>query len=553
MYSIICKNCSTENGSDKEFCLFCGAYINKEFFAITNAEVSNVLIDGRYSITNKTSFLVKDTLFGKPTFNSNITNDESLLNIYQKYEKYDFFPQVYDAFTFNDHDYLIVESNKDLYGQEYRSINEVLVEITNRERVQLIRDSAVIYDLIQSDSIEQSILDTNNFFVDEDLNIKLKLIKNNQTNFSLKNFGEMWKKLLIPSDMSFLEYSKYKVGELLKLIIDEKVINIKDVIKKLEAILDNNFVELDYYSISDIGQKRENNEDNFFSTLINVNEKTLHKIDKNQKGLFIICDGMGGHEKGELASKIAIEKIKKTILPTLSFKLGFDEIKKIFEEALIYQANNAIFKENQAQGSEYEQRMGTTAIVAIIIDGSVYTGHVGDSRIYNVNKITIEQITQDHNVAMQNYNEGKGSWNDAMRNTNTSWGKMLSQALGIRDNNEILPEVNFLQIKDESYVLMCSDGLSDMVQEEEMKNIISANWDNPKLAIETLVSKANEYGGRDNITVTLIKIKNLNNFLPPADYASIYYSSEMELNEELIEMTEMDQKNLEGLFVEPDL
>lgn len=553
MYSIICKNCSTQNDSDKEFCLSCGAYINKEFFAITNAEISNKLIAGRYSIIDKNTFLVKDTVFGKPNFGDNIINDESLFNLYQKYEKYDFFPKVYDALNFDEHDYLIVDSNKDIYGQEYRNINEALVEITNRERVQLIKDSTVIYDLIQIDGIEQSILDTNNFFVDEDLNIKLKLIKNNKNSISLKNFGEMWKKMLIPSDMSFLEYSKYKVGEVLKLIIDEKITTIKEIIKKLDAILENNFVELDYYSISDIGQKRENNEDNFFSTLVNINEKTIHKIDKNQKGLFIICDGMGGHEKGELASKIAIDKIKRTILPALSFKLGFDEIKKLFEEAIVYQANDAIFKENQEQGNEYEQRMGTTAIITIVIDGSVYTGHVGDSRIYSVTKSIIEQITQDHNVAMQNYNEGKGSWNDALRNTSTAWGKMLSQALGIRDNNEILPEVNFLQIRDESYILMCSDGLSDLVPEDEMKNIIAANWDNIKGAIETLVNKANEYGGRDNITVTLIKIKNLNNFLPPADYASIYYSYETELNDELIEMSEMDQKNLDGLFVEPDL
>lgn len=553
MYSIICKNCSTQNDSDKEFCLSCGAYINKEFFAITNVDISNKLIDERYSLLDKNTLLVKDTIFGKPNFGGNIINDESLFNLYQKYEKYDFFPKVYDAFSFEDNDYLIVESNKDLYGQEYRNINEALVEITNRERVQLIRDSAVIYDLTQFDSIEQSLLEPTNFFVDEDLNIKLKLIKNNKSNISLKNFGEMWKKMLIPSEMSFLEYSKYKVGELLKLIIDEKVTNIKDVIKKLDAILENNFVELDYYSISDIGQKRENNEDNFFSTTININEKSISRIDKNQKGLFIICDGMGGHEKGELASKIAIEKIKKTILPALSFKLGFDEIKKLFEEAIVYQANDSIFKENQEQGNEYEQRMGTTVIVTIVIDGSIYTGHVGDSRIYSVNKSIIEQITQDHNVAMQNYNEGKGSWNDALRNTSTSWGKMLSQALGIRDNNEILPEVNFLQVRDESYILMCSDGLSDLVNEDEIKNIIAINWDNTKAAVETLVNKANEYGGRDNITVTLIKIKNLSNFLPPADYASIYYSYETELNEELIEMTEMDQKNLEGLFVEPDL
>ncbi|MFN8671954.1 MAG: protein phosphatase 2C domain-containing protein [Candidatus Sericytochromatia bacterium] len=552
MSSIFCPSCNKENDSQQEFCSFCACFINKEFFVITQAEIKSNNLNHRYSFLDKNSFLVVDNSYGKPTFDSDIINDDSLLNLYQKYDKFGYFPKAYDAFNFDGNDYLLITSNKDLYGQEYRNIQEAIIEITDRNRIQLIKDSALIFQQLEKDDIQNSILQVNNFFVDDYLNIKLKYIKSNDSELTLKNLGELWKKLFIPKEMPFLEYSKYKVGEILKHLIDGKITDIKELIKKLDILLDSDFTEVKYYSLSDIGKKRDNNEDNFYSILNAVYEKDFYKIEKSQRGLFIICDGMGGHEKGEVASKMAVDKIKRTLLPAINFKFGFDEMKKLLEEALIYQANDYIYKENLALGYEFEKKMGTTALVCMTNDNYVYTAHIGDSRLYVITQKGIEQLTQDHNVAMQNYNEGKGSWNDAMKNTSTSWGKMLSQALGIKDNSEILPEINFVPIQENSYLLMCTDGLSDMLSPNDIKTIVINNWDSPQKAVENLIDKANELGGKDNITVTLVNIKPIHNFLPLVDYADIFYNSEIELNEELIEMTEFKQESLGGIMIEPD-
>ncbi|MEK7434401.1 MAG: protein phosphatase 2C domain-containing protein [Cyanobacteriota bacterium] len=553
MAKTICKNCGTENTVEQEFCLSCGAYINKEFILVTNSEVKGNSINPRYSIVDKNNFIVRDNFFGKSCFDSEKLLEDSLLNIYQKYDKYSFIPKVYDAFSLDSIDYILINSNKDLYGQEYRNIREAIVEITDRERIQLIRDSAYIYELLEKDSIQSSIINLNNFFVDENLDIKLKLIKNNNNDVTIKDLGEIWKKMLIPLDMAFIEYTKYKIGEIIKQVIDGKIDDIKILIKKLDSVLESDFTEIKYYSCTDIGKKRENNEDNFYSTLLSVDEKSLSKIQKSNRGFFVVCDGMGGHEKGEVASAVAVEKIKRTILPAMNFHFSFDETKKLLEEALIYQANDSIYKENLSLGYEYEKKMGTTVVVSLVIDNSVYIAHIGDSRIYLITKNSIEQVTQDHNVAMNNYNEGKGSWNDALKNTSTTWGKMLSQAIGIKDNNEIIAEINFLNIQQDSYLLMCTDGLSDLLNDNEMKEIILNNWENPKDSVTKLINKANENGGKDNITVTCIKIKNINTFLPTVDYSDIFYSSETEINEELIEITEFNENSIKGIMAEPDM
>jgi protein phosphatase len=553
MEQVICANCANILDKEADFCDSCGFYMNREFQVVTNAKLNNEqLINKRYIVLDSDENVLKDTLPNLHTFYSTPVSDTGLLELYKRLAKHVSIPRLYDAFSFENNDFLVLRLNKDNYGQSLRNIKEAWVELTDREKLQLLRDWAGLYQILEKEKALSTVLDPYNLFVDDDITIKVKHIKTDSADdTSLSRLGALWSSLIFVSGTPSIDLSHYKVGEVVRYLNEGKLNSLEDLIKRLDELLEEPVADIVHFSATNVGRRRMNNEDNLYAATLDLKEHGINRIYNGKRGLYIVCDGMGGHESGEVASATAISSIRATILPSMSFSLGFEDIKKLLEKSITTQANDAIFQINEEQKRTQEKRMGTTVVLAMVIDSKVYTAHVGDSRMYLITGDAIEQVTEDHNVAMKNYRDGMGTFEDAINNTKTSWGKVLTQALGPKSSETIYPEINTFNLKEDSYLILCSDGLTDMVTSENIEKIVRDKWDDPKQVVNTLIETANNNGGRDNISVVGAKISLMPPLFPPVDYSEVFYNNEIDMNNEIIEMVETQEKALEGINMEP--
>jgi PPM family protein phosphatase len=243
---------------------------------------------------------------------------------------------------------------------------------------------------------------------------------------------------------------------------------------------------LRYYGHSDIGRRRSLNEDTVYA----------------QDGLFLVCDGMGGHKAGEVASKLAAEAIALFIRrsaedPEMTWPYGFNTKLSYDENRLvtgIKLANRVVFR-NAGSSDDYTG-MGTTVAAAMISPrrAQMTYAHVGDSRIYAIRAGTMQQLTRDDTWANLTGAEGDAA--------DSSLKNVLTKALGARDDVDF--DVTQWTLQDGDLILLCSDGLTNMVPDERILDIIAARTPDVEAACRDLVAAANEQGGRDNISVILI-------------------------------------------------
>ena len=236
------------------------------------------------------------------------------------------------------------------------------------------------------------------------------------------------------------------------------------------------------YSATDVGQKRKMNQDYVF-----VSQEPVG----NLPNLFAVADGMGGHNAGDYASAHAVQ----TLVSQIQADADFNPIKVI--RHAIEAANTEII--DQAQRDEGLRGMGTTMVVATIVGNYAYVANVGDSRLYVVQG-QIRQVTRDHSLVQEMVRLGEINAEEARNHPDKN---IITRALGA----EKTVEVDFFDLKLEpgNTILMCSDGLSNMVEDRKMEEIIT----NPDKDItwkgDTLIREANQNGGKDNIAVILIE------------------------------------------------
>ncbi len=207
--------------------------------------------------------------------------------------------------------------------------------------------------------------------------------------------------------------------------------------------------------------------------------------------LFLVADGMGGHKAGEYASRFTVDKIVEDIS-----ELQTEEPVTALKEAM-EDANRKLLKEAEADSKK--AGMGTTLVAASVIGNRLYVANVGDSRLYIVNHDAITQITRDHSLVEEMVRLGEMDKAEARNHPDKN---IITRAIGV------LPEVSAdffeIEVKPEDTILMCSDGLTNMVDDEEIKRIVLGQRDIVEKA-EKLVETANINGGKDNITVVLIE------------------------------------------------
>lgn len=237
------------------------------------------------------------------------------------------------------------------------------------------------------------------------------------------------------------------------------------------------------FSITDIGQKRVVNQD-----FVYCNENPVGSF----PNLFIVADGMGGHKAGDFASKFCVENFVHFI-ETKSAKTVIGNIEDAVRET------NELLIEKAKEQSELEG-MGTTFVMASIFEDTAYVANIGDSRLYVIDD-KIRQVTEDHSLVEEMVKNGEIKREEARFHPNKN---IITRALGASSN--VVADYFEINISAGDIILLCSDGLSNMLGDSEIYDIVNTYRDDIETASRTLVDKANQNGGKDNIAIVMIRI-----------------------------------------------
>nr|WP_242656561.1 Stp1/IreP family PP2C-type Ser/Thr phosphatase [Ruminiclostridium hungatei] len=243
-------------------------------------------------------------------------------------------------------------------------------------------------------------------------------------------------------------------------------------------------IVLRYGIRTDRGLKRQLNEDNC-NVLVGY---------PGIPACFVIADGMGGHKCGEVASKMAVDSVCNLLLKA---DWGQENISGMLS-AIITSVNDEIY--NFSILDEATQGMGTTLIITVLKNRKLYIGHVGDSRVYIIKDDSIEKITWDHSFIEELVKNGSITKDEAINHPKKN---LITRAVGCEPGLQV--DTYEQDVKEEDVILLCTDGLTNMLSEEEILEIIRNN-EEPQNACDTLVQNANNSGGEDNITVIVGKI-----------------------------------------------
>jgi protein phosphatase len=439
---------------------------------------------------------------------------------------------------------------------EDRSDWQVLGDLWSNQQVSMLQilwwlgEMAILWEELEGCHCRQSLLEIDNLRVDEDQTIALQqlYLEPESSELTLQELGKTWHLLFHKTHrtlFSSLVQMLYDLGkgdiktiqelrERLRDIANElqpgtntpaepepaadgAQIENKEAVSSEEAIaeggasddlptvvLPKQLVRLDDAGSTHPGRQRNYNEDSFAIDIKIQKQETPKGQNLQAHGLYVLCDGMGGHAGGEVASALAVNTLRQYFATNWQEQFpGEDAIKEG-----VRLANRAIYEINQKNSSSGTGRMGTTLVMLLVQDNKIAIGHVGDSRLYGLTRGRgLERLTVDHEVGQREIQRGVEpaiaySRPDAYQ---------LTQALGPRDENFIKPDVKFMDLEEDTLLILGSDGLTD-------NDLLENNWQkylapllsssaNLEKGVQELVDFANEYNGHDNITAVLVRAK----------------------------------------------
>ena len=243
---------------------------------------------------------------------------------------------------------------------------------------------------------------------------------------------------------------------------------------------------MEIYSKTDIGKKRSSNQDAVAGEIVSENLAWT-----------VVCDGMGGASGGDIASNEAVKEITEE-MSSINESMSKETILELMSKA-IQSANTVVFDKSQIDESLHG--MGTTVVLAVVSGNHLYVMHAGDSRAYLISGSNITQVGVDHSIVQEMVDSGEITSIEARNHTRKN---IITRALGIGNLVEL--DCNMMDLKPEDIVLVCSDGLSNHLEDDEICEI--AQEKSLKTIAELLIDECNSRGGKDNITVSLVKLQN---------------------------------------------
>jgi protein phosphatase len=457
-------------------------------------------------------------------------------------------PLIHDAWQQNNLQIVLIEDRSN-----WLHFVDLLREdtITSLHIIHCFYQITQLWAVLESVNCRQSLLELPNLRLDEDQSLALQELyeeRSNQPEFTLQTLGRIWQTLLRQSERT-------QFGSIVQLLADlemDKVESLVDLQSRLSAIavelqasstpvsvatpnepltttaptilqlddvedsiprsddmptvvLPMQLISLEDAGLTDVGRQRNHNED-YFGIETQVNKLELPKSrGVAARGLYILCDGMGGHAGGEVASELAVNTLRQYFdTHWSSEQLPSEDV--IREGVRV--ANQAIFDVNQQDARSGVGRMGTTLVMVLVQDSQVIVAHVGDSRLYRLTrKGGLEQVTVDHEVGQREILRGVEAGIAYSRPD----AYQLTQALGPRDEKSIHPDVEFFEISEDTLFILASDGLSDndLLEthwQSTVEPLLSSNG-NLERGVRDLIDLANKHNGHDNITAVLIRAK----------------------------------------------
>lgn len=248
-------------------------------------------------------------------------------------------------------------------------------------------------------------------------------------------------------------------------------------------------MKLEAASLSHIGQVRQRNEDAI--GYFHPQESAV----RDQKGsLFVVADGMGGHRGGEVASQLAVDTV------VASYYSAAEDGPAAALEQAFKDANKVIVERSRSDVTLYG--MGTTCTALVLRDDEAFIAHVGDTRAYRLRDNILEQLTEDHSLVWEMVRQGILTDEDARTHPRRN---VITRSIGTHEELSVDAAPTPLPLRDGDVFLLCSDGLTSLVPERDVKAVLDANP--PRAACDLLVDLANEAGGKDNVTVLVVRVQ----------------------------------------------
>jgi len=318
---------------------------------------------------------------------------------------------------------------------------------------------------------------------------------------TLKNLGSVWKELIKEARPEIQNVIRQitiylETGKITK---TSQVVALLD--KAASQCQNNREYSYKVYAQSDSGPNRSNNEDAAFP----INESDS-MTEASNTALTIVCDGVGGHDGGEIASQATIKHLHDEIA-SLEVEKAHHSSSKVLKQLTKYinGANDIISKRNDSEQRQERQRMGTTLVMGLARAHEMYLAHVGDSRIYWITSNSCHQVTIDDDLASREVRLGYAIYRDSLQYPSAG---ALIQALGMRDSTALHPNLQRYLIDDDCIFLLCTDGLSDFdrVEQQWRHKILPVLQGKENIAntVQDLIHFANEENGHDNVTVALV-------------------------------------------------
>ncbi len=551
-----CPNCGERVDWSAYDCPKCGTVTGTIRSLWMSKPSRTFQLDARYELLESSQVLDREPL--KPAILD--TPPDSAVP-YLELEPYlhQILPLLFNAWQDDDRDVLILEDRS-----HFTILSDFLKTSQNVPLLQILHwfyEMIDIWEALEPYRLCQSLVESANLRLDEDQLLCLeRLIPNLATAPTLKNLGTIWQNLL--AQLSQTQSASLHI--LIADLLSDSVSTLDDLRSRLKAIAhdtqadftdseimsdpqlpdlpsastseepeqvitviaepdhDNDdmptvvlpmqLFNLEDAGRTDIGRQRDHNEDCFgIDTQIDKVHSPANKVIQ-ARGLYVLCDGMGGHAGGEVASQMALDTLRTY------FRQYWHEIDNGVHPAklpsadvirtAIQQANKAIYNVNQEGLRSGSGRMGTTLVMVIVHDTEAAVAHVGDSRLYRyTRKHGLEQVTLDHEVGQREILRGV--------EPDIAYGRpdayQLTQALGPRDEYFVNPDVQFFEINEDMVLLLASDGLTDndLLETYWQSHVdpMLSSQNNLDHSVSNLIDLANQYNGHDNITAIAIRAK----------------------------------------------
>ncbi|AHB89476.1 phosphoprotein phosphatase [Thermosynechococcus sp. NK55a] len=531
--NLICPECGTANSIHQVECHHCQVPLLKRYLWAIGSALDHYsvgeLVGDRYLVQGK--HLLLDLLPGEPA--PSVDNTAQLYRPYLRlFPKRPHVPELFGALSLPEGELLLLEhapvSCIDIADAKVvPGLTHAAPLTTIWDKANLVRRLNWLWQIISlwpalvAENVALTLLNPQLLRAEGSLVRLLQLQAGN--NPTLADLGQFWQTHFNFTDQG--ENFQQAFTILCQQMQDPREAAPESVRQTLEVLFQQALDDLGYeyhYDIasrSDQGPSRSRNED-----------KCLPQTDlaDQSRVLALVCDGVGGHEGGDVASGLAIDILAETLKSLNLLETPPATVEQAIQTA-IHATNDAINQRNDTEQRHERQRMGTTVVGALIEHAHLYLAHIGDSRAYWINRWGCYQLTLDDDVASRDVRLGMSTYHQALE---LPYGGSLVQALGMAPSQHLHPTVERFLLDEEGILLLCSDGLSDF-------NRVETYWRQYLLpvlqgrvsltaAAEQLIDLANRLNGHDNVTVVLIhcRVKNTAGVLD-LDYSNIVCQGEL--------------------------